>query len=150
MTVAVGFSPRSSTGPGVRRGATLEGCKTSMHSFNRRSATTLLAASDRGLKPTATVRASLREDRAEANQDPLKTARSLPTRVKHLRRCGLPFRGVAAIRWLFLGLLRFVQRLCNQIPGFLLGLPADCPDFRQRQEHGGESKKETHQPINQE
>ena len=51
MTVAVGFSPRSSTSPGVRRGATLEGCKTSRLSFNRRSATTLLGVSDRGLKP---------------------------------------------------------------------------------------------------
>src|SRR5713101_4307073 len=76
MTVAVGFSPRSSTRQGVRRGATLEGCKTSRLSFNRRSATTLVVASDRGLKPTATVTASRREDRAAANRDPLKTARN--------------------------------------------------------------------------
>ncbi len=40
-----------------------EGCVAPRRLFNRRSATTLPATADRGLKPTATVKASRREDR---------------------------------------------------------------------------------------
>ncbi len=81
MMVAVGFSPRFPTGPVVRRGATHEDCKTSLLSFNRRSATTLLVMSDRGLKPTATVTASLREGRDDANRSPPGTARNLGSAI---------------------------------------------------------------------
>ena len=64
-----GLQPTVFDKAGVRRGATLEGCKTLRLAFSRRSATRLFVASDRGLKPTATVTASLREDLADANRD---------------------------------------------------------------------------------
>src|SRR5260221_11950262 len=63
MMVAVGFSPRWLTDGILRRVATPEARRNPRESFNRRSATRLRAASDRGLKPTATVKASLREGR---------------------------------------------------------------------------------------
>ena len=57
MMVAVGFSPRGGPGFGARRGATLE----MGLAVRRRYATRLPRTASRGLKPTATVVASLRE-----------------------------------------------------------------------------------------
>ena len=56
-----------------RRGAMLERSMTSRRSFNRRSATTLLLTSIRGLKPTATIKTSLREDLAKTDYHRPKT-----------------------------------------------------------------------------
>ena len=58
VKVAVGFSPRNAAVLGPRRVATLE---KSAPQFMRRSATRLFSISHRGLKPTATVGASLRD-----------------------------------------------------------------------------------------
>src|SRR5881397_682371 len=56
--VAVGFSPRNAAVLRPRRVATLE---KPVPQFMRRSATRLFSISHRGLKPTATVAASLRD-----------------------------------------------------------------------------------------
>ena len=64
-----GLQPTASKSVGSRRGVTPE-TLTSWLSFNRRSATMLLVTTDRGLKPTATVTASLREDRIPNHEQP--------------------------------------------------------------------------------
>src|SRR5260221_587947 len=61
--------------PGLRRGATPGSWMTSRRSFSRRSTTTLRVTCYRGLKPTATVNASLREDLTNGNHPPLKTSK---------------------------------------------------------------------------
>jgi hypothetical protein len=58
--VAVGFSPRTAVYERARRGATLE----RGGDFKRGYATQAFAFSDRGLKPTATIARSLREQLA--------------------------------------------------------------------------------------
>ena len=60
MMVVVGFSPWWQAERNARRGATLERRCTQRTSFNRRSATVLVAL-DRGLKPTAAIAVSLRD-----------------------------------------------------------------------------------------
>src|SRR5260221_367039 len=60
----------------LRRGATPDGCGRRRRLFNRRSATTLFLMPDRGLKPTATVNPSLREEPANTNRHRLQTARN--------------------------------------------------------------------------
>src|SRR5438046_10196209 len=78
--VAVGFSPRTAARHTVgRRGATRE----LWIAFRRRSATRFIcSATSRGLKPTATLTASLREDRwllcGSWSQCATKLARRLP------------------------------------------------------------------------
>ncbi len=71
-----GLQPTVFGRPGLRRGATPEGGMTPQRSFKRRSATTLRVAYGHGLKPTATVNPSLREDRAKASDPSRKTVRN--------------------------------------------------------------------------
>src|SRR5713101_2134877 len=87
------------------------GSMTSRLSFNRRFATRLLVTTCRGLKPTATVTASLREGRANAGGDPLKTARHLGERRKRLIQPWITAAALAS--WLLLGLTAGAQ-ITNQ------------------------------------
>ncbi len=64
--ITVTFKPRLQSQPDVRRGATVE--INPAREFKRRSATPPCGKPFRGLKPTATVLASLREVRAAAQK----------------------------------------------------------------------------------
>src|SRR5260221_4681106 len=91
--------------------------------FNRRSGTTLLVASDRGLKPTATVGASLREDLAGAKRCLLRTARMLCDRQ-------LPIANRRALLPLFAFLTPFLAACLNNVAaedGALTAGPASVP-----------------------
>src|SRR6266852_2618425 len=77
-----GLQPTVSGRSRLRRGATPESGMTSWRSFNRRSATTLSLMSDRGLKPTVTVTASLCEDQIKVTRQPLN--RSADAHVRAL------------------------------------------------------------------
>src|SRR5438093_7528543 len=85
VKVAVGFSPRNAAVLGPRRVATLE---KPVPQFMRRSATRLFSISNRGLKPTATVAASLRDagpaaaflrqSRRDCDIQPIVASQALP------------------------------------------------------------------------
>src|SRR5712692_563776 len=93
-------------------------CLISRRAFNRRSATTLLVTSDRGLKPTATVRASLREDLTNANRYLLRTARILCNRQLELQL-------LAAFLALFLAACSSAAAADDG--GLRAGVPASAP-----------------------
>ena len=61
MTVAVGFSPRMVIGQRRRRRGATQETRSRLSQRERRSATPVHACHHRGLKPTATLAASLRD-----------------------------------------------------------------------------------------